>query len=93
MSAPRPVAVKSPAAELQHLKDEAIRRIVKRQEDAGLKSVTDGEFRRRSWNMDFVCRIDGVISAGRADASVPRRKGDVKSAIEMPERESLPYRT
>src|SRR5689334_21802478 len=52
------------AADLHLIEDEAIRHAVKRQEDVGLKSITDGEFRRRSWHMDFICRIGGVVSAG-----------------------------
>ncbi len=52
------------AAQLRSIEDDAIRHAVKRQEDVGLKSVTDGEFRRRSWHMDFICRIGGVTSAG-----------------------------
>ena len=49
------------ATELRRIEDEAIRHAVKRQEDVGLKSITDGEFRRRSWHMDFICRIGGVV--------------------------------
>jgi 5-methyltetrahydropteroyltriglutamate--homocysteine methyltransferase len=72
------------AAELRRLEDEAIRKIVKRQEDVGLRSVTDGEFRRRSWHMDFICRIDGVVSAGTQLRPFRNEKGDVKNEIEMP---------
>jgi 5-methyltetrahydropteroyltriglutamate--homocysteine methyltransferase len=72
------------AAELRRLEDEAIRKIVKRQQDVGLKSVTDGEFRRRSWHMDFICRIDGVVSAGTQLRPFRNEKGDVKNEIEMP---------
>jgi 5-methyltetrahydropteroyltriglutamate--homocysteine methyltransferase len=72
------------AAQLRHLEDEAIRKIVKRQEDVGLKSVTDGEFRRRSWHMDFICRIDGVVSAGTQMRPFRDEKGGVKNEIEVP---------
>ncbi len=37
------------SAELHALEDEAIREVVALQESVGLKSVTDGEFRRRIW--------------------------------------------
>src|SRR5436305_4751297 len=30
------------------------------QEDVGLQSATDGEFRRTSWHMDFIYRLGGV---------------------------------
>jgi 5-methyltetrahydropteroyltriglutamate--homocysteine methyltransferase len=39
--------------------DEAIRMIVAFQEDVGLQSVTDGEFRRRGWSAGFIDAVDG----------------------------------
>ncbi len=48
------------AAELRRIEDEAIRKVVKVQEDIGLQSITDGEFRRGSWHMDFLYQIGGV---------------------------------
>jgi 5-methyltetrahydropteroyltriglutamate--homocysteine methyltransferase len=48
------------AAELRALEDEAIREAVKMQEDVGLQSTTDGEFRRSSWHMDFIYQLDGI---------------------------------
>ena len=72
------------AAELRRIEDEAIRRAVKRQEDVGLKSVTDGEFRRRSWHMDFICRIGGVVSAGTQVRPFHNEKGGVRNEIEVP---------
>jgi 5-methyltetrahydropteroyltriglutamate--homocysteine methyltransferase len=49
-----------PAAELRAIEDAAIRQAVKMQEDIGLQSATDGEFRRGSWHMDFLYRVGGV---------------------------------
>jgi 5-methyltetrahydropteroyltriglutamate--homocysteine methyltransferase len=72
------------AAELRRIEDDAIRHAVKRQEDVGLKSITDGEFRRRSWHMDFICRIGGVVSAGTQMRPFHNEKGDVKNEIEVP---------
>src|SRR3954470_19377461 len=46
--------------ELRGVEDEAIRAVVKLQEDAGLQSATDGEFRRASWHMDFIYELGGV---------------------------------
>jgi 5-methyltetrahydropteroyltriglutamate--homocysteine methyltransferase len=48
------------AAELRKAEDEAIREAVKLQEDVGLQGVTDGEYRRGSWHMDFLYQIGGV---------------------------------
>jgi 5-methyltetrahydropteroyltriglutamate--homocysteine methyltransferase len=47
-------------AELQGIEDEAIRDVVRLQEDVGLQSATDGEFRRASWHMDFIYQLGGV---------------------------------
>jgi 5-methyltetrahydropteroyltriglutamate--homocysteine methyltransferase len=50
------------AAALGDIEDREIEKLIRRQEDIGLKSVTDGEFRRVSWNYDFLERLDGVES-------------------------------
>jgi 5-methyltetrahydropteroyltriglutamate--homocysteine methyltransferase len=48
------------AAERRAIEDEAIRDGVRMQEDIGLQGVTDGEFRRASWHMDFLYQIGGA---------------------------------
>jgi methionine synthase II (cobalamin-independent) len=48
------------ADQLRAVEDEEIRKIIKRQEDIGLQSVTDGEFRRAWWHFDFFEMLDGV---------------------------------
>ena len=48
------------AAALKAVEDREIETIVKRQEDIGLKAVTDGEFRRASWSHDFIGGLPGV---------------------------------
>jgi 5-methyltetrahydropteroyltriglutamate--homocysteine methyltransferase len=48
------------AAALKAVEDEAITEAVKLQQDAGMKGVTDGEFRREFFHIDFLERIDGV---------------------------------
>ena len=53
------------AAELKDAEDTAIREAVKLQEDIGLESITDGEFRRDWWHIDFLHGFDGVeLSTG-----------------------------
>jgi 5-methyltetrahydropteroyltriglutamate--homocysteine methyltransferase len=47
-------------AELRQVEDDAIREVVGMQEDLGLQTVTDGEFRRTSWHMDFIYQLQGV---------------------------------
>lgn len=51
------------SGELRDVEDEAIRSVVKVQEDVGLQSATDGEFRRASWHMDFIYELDGISKA------------------------------
>ncbi len=46
--------------ELRWAEDAAIRDVVRMQQEVGLAGVTDGEFRRGSWHMDFLYRIGGV---------------------------------
>src|SRR5580700_6904597 len=48
------------AGELRRIEDAAIRDVVRMQEEIGLQGVTDGEFRRGSWHMDFLYQIGGV---------------------------------
>jgi len=45
---------------LRAIEDKAIRELVKKEKAAGLKSVTDGEFRRSWWHLDFMWGIHGV---------------------------------
>jgi 5-methyltetrahydropteroyltriglutamate--homocysteine methyltransferase len=47
-------------ADLRAVEDDAVRAAVELQRDVGLQSVTDGEFRRASWHMDFIYRLGGI---------------------------------
>ena len=42
------------------IEDREIERIIKKQEDLGLQAITDGEFRRSWWHLDFLWGLDGV---------------------------------
>ena len=46
-------------AELTGIQDDCIRGIVAFQESIGLPTITDGEFRRRSWSAGFIDAVDG----------------------------------
>jgi 5-methyltetrahydropteroyltriglutamate--homocysteine methyltransferase len=48
------------AGQLRAVEDEAIREAIRMQVDAGLKSITDGEFRRDSWHIDFLEQFGNV---------------------------------
>jgi 5-methyltetrahydropteroyltriglutamate--homocysteine methyltransferase len=51
------------AAALRAVEDEAIREVVRMQHDVGLRSATDGEFRRTSWHMDYIYQLGGISRA------------------------------
>ncbi|SFK58152.1 5-methyltetrahydropteroyltriglutamate--homocysteine S-methyltransferase [Geodermatophilus ruber] len=48
------------ADELRRVEDEAIADAVRLQHDIGLRTATDGEFRRATWHMDFIYAISGI---------------------------------
>jgi len=50
------------ADDLRAVEDRAIEDLIKKQEAVGLKSITDGENRRRSWQTDFLERLPGIES-------------------------------
>jgi 5-methyltetrahydropteroyltriglutamate--homocysteine methyltransferase len=52
--------------QLRAIEDSCIRDVVKLQEDVGLSGITDGEFRRAIFHVDFLKRIHGVsVSAAK----------------------------
>src|SRR5690348_1779812 len=51
------------AEDLKAVEDQAIRDVVAMQRAVGLRSATDGEFRRSSWHMDFIYRLGGVSAS------------------------------
>jgi 5-methyltetrahydropteroyltriglutamate--homocysteine methyltransferase len=48
------------AEQLKGVEDDAIRAVVQMQEEVGLQSATDGEFRRTAWHMDFIYSLGGI---------------------------------
>jgi len=67
--------------ELRRVEDEAIRGAVKMQQDVGLEGITDGEFRRASWHMDFLYQIAGVSkSANNLKVQFHNEKGEIEFA-------------
>src|SRR5450631_1650888 len=70
------------AAAMKAVEDREIERVIKRQEEVGLQSVTDGEFRRSWWHLDFLWGLDGVekttMNTGIAFAAVTTRNEGVK---------------
>src|SRR5262249_59625491 len=50
------------AAAFNAIEDREVAGAIAKQEAAGLQSITDGEYRRVSWNLDFLERLDNVES-------------------------------
>jgi 5-methyltetrahydropteroyltriglutamate--homocysteine methyltransferase len=51
------------AAQLRAIEDDAIAQVVATQQELGLQSATDGEFRRATWHMDFIYQLGGISQA------------------------------
>jgi 5-methyltetrahydropteroyltriglutamate--homocysteine methyltransferase len=67
------------ADELRAVEDEAIRTAVRKQEEVGLQSATDGELRRASWHMDFIYALDGISTADdKVRVSFHNEQGDIE---------------
>ena len=70
------------AAQLKDVEDREIERVIKKQEEVGLQSITDGEFRRSWWHLDFLWGLDGiekhVMDTGIAFAGVTTRNEGLK---------------
>jgi 5-methyltetrahydropteroyltriglutamate--homocysteine methyltransferase len=67
------------ADELRAKEDEAIKDAVRMQEEIGLQSATDGEFRRTSWHMDFIYQLDGIDPADeQIKVQFHNEQGDVE---------------
>ena len=64
-------------ADLRAVEDEEITRAVRMQEEVGLQSATDGEFRRATWHMDFINQIGGIgQAAGHIKVRFRNASGD-----------------
>src|ERR1700686_2691403 len=70
------------AEQLKAIEDREIEDVIKKQEAAGLQSITDGEFRRSWWHLDFLWGLGGaekhVMDTGLAFAAVTTRNEGIK---------------
>jgi 5-methyltetrahydropteroyltriglutamate--homocysteine methyltransferase len=77
----------------RRIEDEGIRRVVRMQEEVGLQSATDGEYRRASWHMDFIYQIGGITKAtDTLTVQFHNEKGDIEftpAALRVAERLSF----
>src|SRR5947208_1286336 len=68
------------ADELRQIEDAHILDVVKKQESVGLKSITDGEFRRTFFHIDFLERLQGVTVSGGIETKFKGQKGEINFA-------------
>ena len=73
-------AGKAAAEELKEAEDKAIRDLVAKEKEVGLKAVTDGEFRRRYWHLDFLAALEGIEEVGAEHWSVAFKGAQPKAA-------------
>jgi 5-methyltetrahydropteroyltriglutamate--homocysteine methyltransferase len=73
------------AATLHAVEDECVREIVRLQEEVGLRAITDGEFRRSFYHIDFLARLEGVRT-DRASHHVRTRgrRKDIEYDVPVP---------
>jgi methionine synthase II (cobalamin-independent) len=67
-------------AELRTAEDKAIRDVIRLQEDVGLLGITDGEFRRTYFHIDFLEQLAGVETHGGLTTHFHSKKGEVDFA-------------
>ena len=66
--------------QLRQVEDQHIRAVVQKQEAIGLRSITDGEFRRTFFHVDFLQRLQGVTVSGGIEAKFRSEHGEVNFA-------------
>src|SRR3984885_11201450 len=65
--------------QLRDIEDRSILDVVRMQEDIGLQGITDGEFRRSSWHMDFLYQVGGVTKVQEnLTVQFHNEKGDIE---------------
>ncbi|KGQ38357.1 methionine synthase [Gallibacterium anatis] len=65
-------------ADLKNVEDQEITKLVEHQKQVGLHAVTDGEFRRTFWHMDFLAALDGVEEVDAKKFSVQFKHHNVR---------------
>ena len=66
--------------DLRAIEDDAIRDVVRKQEALGLQGITDGEFRRTFFHVDFLQRLEGVAVSGGIATKFRKHDGDIDFA-------------
>ena len=90
----RQIAGEISAEEITAIQDAEIVKIIAKQEEAGLKLVTDGELRRRYWSYDYLWELEGVgyetRDSGVRFAGVTTKGDGIKVEAKIQHRENHP---
>ncbi len=70
------------AEQLKAVEDVEVRKIIAKQEEIGLKAITDGEYRRAWWHYDFLGELDGV-NLESADQGIQFKGVQTKAQVPM----------
>src|SRR5919198_697109 len=73
-------AGRASAEQLRAVEDEAIREVVAMQQQVGLQTATDGEFRRTAWHMDYIYQLGGI---GKAEQNLTVRFYNEQGELEF----------
>src|SRR5580658_2575796 len=68
------------AEQLRAAEDAAIREVVKFQENLGFKVITDGEYRREYFHIDFLTQLGGVVERGGLSIKFHKADGELDYA-------------
>ena len=68
------------AQQLRAIEDEAIRQAVQLQQQLGLSAITDGEFRRTYFHIDFLTQLEGVVEQGGLPVKFHKANGEIDYA-------------
>ena len=80
------------AAQLKAVEDHEIDKIVRKQEEVGLKLATDGEYRRSWWHLDFYWGLTGVEKITLPHGIKFRRRRDAAGGLQDHRQDRLPVR-
>lgn len=65
--------------ELRQVEDAEIAQLVAKQKALGLRAVTDGEYRRSWWHLDFLWNLDGVRKVAAEQGSIAFKERQTKA--------------
>ncbi|KAH8160705.1 hypothetical protein CIB48_g7525 [Xylaria polymorpha] len=78
------------AAQLRELEDKYIADVVQKQQGVGLRAVTDGEFRRRWFHVDFLKHLSGIEQRGVLQSTNGQHRGDHAAAARRRRQDRAP---